>query len=123
MQAYSMDFRQRVIALYDEGMQTGEIAEVMGCCKPWARGLKQRLRETGSIAPTTPVRKSQRKYDDVDEQKIRQLLEQKPDATLAEIIQHVGKKVAPGNLSRLLNRMGLPRKKSPLTPVNRIVRM
>lgn len=123
MQAYSMDFRQRVIALYDEGMQTGEIAEVMGCCKPWARGLKQRLRETGSIAPTTPVRKSQRKYDDVDEQKIRQLLEQKPDATLAEIIQHIGKEIAQGNLSRLLSRMGLPRKKSPLTPVNRIVRM
>lgn len=123
MQAYSMDFRQRVIELYDEGMQTAEIAEVMGCCKPWARGLKQRLRETGSIAPTTPVRKSQRKYNDEDEQKIRQLIEQKPDATLAEIIKHVGKEVAPGNLSRLLNRMGLPRKKSQRTPASRIVRM
>ena len=123
MQAYSMDFRRRVIALYDEGMQTAEIAEVMGCCKPWARGLKQRLRETGSIAPTTPVRRSQRKYDDADEQKIRLLLKSKPDATLAEIIEHIGKKIAQGNLSRLLSRMNLPRKKSPPMPANRIVRM
>lgn len=123
MRAYSMDFRERVIALYDEGMQTGEISEVMGCCKPWARGLKQRLRETGSIAPTTPVRKSQRKYDDADEQKIRRLLAHKPDATLAEIIEHIGKKIAKGNLCRLLSRMGLPRKKSPPMQASRIVRM
>lgn len=118
MRPYSMDFRQRVIALYDKGMQTGEIAEVMGCCKPWARGLKQRLRETGSIAPAIPLRKSQRVYDDADQARIRLLLIEKPDATLAEIIEHIGKKISAGNVSRLLSRMGLPRKKSPRMPAS-----
>lgn len=60
MRPYSIRFREEVIALYDEGKQTAEVAELMGCCRPWARGLKQRLRETGSIEPTKPVRKSQR---------------------------------------------------------------
>lgn len=118
MRAYSMDFRERVVALYDEGHETAEVCEMMGCCKPWARGLKQRLRETGSIAPKTPVRKSQRVYDEADEAKIRGLLSEKPDATLAEIIAHIGKKIAPGNVSRALARMDLPRKKSPRTPAN-----
>jgi transposase len=122
MQAYSMDFRQRVIELYDEGMQTAEVAEVMGCCKPWARKLKQRLRETGSIAPMTPVRKSQRVYDQGDEMKIEALLAQRPDATLREIIDHIGKKISLGNACRALARMGLKRKKSPRTPANRTVR-
>jgi len=120
MHAYAMSFRQEVIALYEEGRPTAEVAELMGCCRPWARGLKQRLRETGSIEPSKPVRKSQRTYDDADEAKLRALLGEKPDATLAEIIAHVGKKIAPGNVSRALRRMDLPRKKSPRTPQSRI---
>lgn len=122
MRAYSLDFRERVIALYDEGHETAEVCEAMGCCKPWARGLKQQLRETGSVAPRTPVRKSQRIYDEADEAKLRALLSRKPDATLAEIVAHVGKKIAPGNVSRALARMGLPRKKSPSMPASRTVR-
>jgi len=122
MRAYSMDFRERVIVLYDEGLQTAEVCEAMGCCKPWARGLKQQLRETGCIAPRTPVRKSQRVYDEADEAKVRALLSGKPDATLAEIITHIGKTIAPGNVSRALARMGLPRKQSPRTPASRDVR-
>lgn len=120
MRAYSIRFREEVIALYDQGKQTAEVAELMGCCRPWAGGLKQRLREIGSIEPTRPVRKSQRIFDDSDEVRIRALIARKPDATLAEVIAHLGKKIAPGNVSRALGRMGLPRKKSPRTPPSRI---
>jgi transposase len=122
LMVYSMAFRQEVIVLYEQGKQTAEVAELMGCCKPWARGLKQRLRETGTIAPKTPVRKSQRKFDADDEAKIRALLKDKPDATLLEIIEHVGKPIAAGNVSRALARMGLPRKKSARTRRSRIDR-
>jgi transposase len=123
MRAYSIRFRQEVIALYEQGKQTAEVAELMGCCKPWARGLKQQLRETGTIEPKKPVRRSQRIYGDADEAKVRELLSQRPDATLAEIIAHLGKKISPGNVSRALRRMDLPRKKSQRMPPNRIAPM
>lgn len=123
MQAYPLAYRQEVIELYEQGKKTAEIAELMRCSKPWARGLKQQLRETGSILPRRPVRKtSSATYDEQDQARLRVLLAQKPDATLAEIIAHIGKPIAKGNVSRTLKRMGLPRKKSPPMPASRIAR-
>lgn len=61
----------------------------------------------------------QRRYDDADEQAIRELIKRKPDATLAEVAEAMGKAVHPGTVSRTLTRLNLPRKKSPRTPPNK----
>lgn len=119
-QAYSMDMRTRVMELYDEGLQTAEVVEAMGCSPSFARRLKQRRRESGSIEPKKPKRPDQRTYDDADEQTIRQLIKQRPDATLAEVVQALGKTAHICTASRTLDRLDLPRKKSQSTPVNRI---
>jgi transposase len=105
--------------LYDQGHETAEVCEMMGCCPAWARRLKQRRRERGTLEPRKPKRPDQRTYDEADEQKIRQLIQQKPDATLAEVVAALGKPAHLCTASRTLERLGLPRKKSPAMPASR----
>jgi transposase len=121
--AYSMDFRQAVAAAYDECGSSIEVAEQFGCSQAWVRRLIQRRRESGSLEPRPHRRRDdQRAYDDQDEQTIRELIAARPDATLAEVIEALGKDVHPATASRTLKRLGLPRKKSRRTPANSIVR-
>jgi transposase len=118
--AYSMDFRRAVARAYDECDSSAEVAGQFGCCESWVRRLIQRRRETGSLEPKPHGRTDdQRAYDDQDEQTIRQLIAKKPDATLAEVIEALGKDVHPATASRTLKRLGLPRKKSRTTPASR----
>ena len=49
--AYSMDLRSKVLAAYDRGMATKNIAEVFGVSASWARRVKQQRREHGQLAP------------------------------------------------------------------------
>ena len=122
--AYDMDFRIAVAAAYDAGDSSAEVAEQFGCSEAWVRRLIQHRRERGTLEPLPTARHDdQRTYDDADEQKIRQLIKEKPDATLAEVAQAIGKPAHPGTVSRTLGRLGLPRKKSPRTPLNRTGRM
>ncbi len=83
MKPYSMDLRQRVAAARDDGMETAEAAEVFGCCTAWVRRLMQRRRERGTLEPVVRRQPDQRGLDDQDRQRLRQLVEQRPDATLA----------------------------------------
>ncbi len=109
---YSTDFRERVAALYDQGYETAEVCDVMGCCPSWARRLMQRRRERGSLRPITPDRPDQRTYGDADERTIRGLIAATPDATLAEVVAALGKPAHACTASRTPGRLGLPRKKS-----------
>jgi transposase len=93
------------------------VAETHQCSESWVRRLTQQLRETGSIAPRSTARKDdQRAYDDKDEALIRKLIKQKPDATLAEVAEAIGKPACPGTVCRTLQRLKLVRKKSRRTP-------
>ena len=79
--------------------------------------MTQLLRDTGSLEPRSTARTDdQRAYDDKDEAKIRKLIKQKPDATLAEVAEAIGKPASQGTVSRTLKRLNLPRKKSRRTP-------
>jgi transposase len=122
--AYSMDFRRSVARAHDESGSSLEVAEQFGCSESWVRRLIQHRRERGTLEPLTTARHDeQRRYDDADEQAIRELIRQKPDATLAEVAQAIGKPAHPGTVSRTLTRLNLPRKKSPRTPPSRTDRM
>ena len=49
--AYSMDLRERVIEDADAGVSSKDLAARYHVSRPWVDALKQRRRETGSIAP------------------------------------------------------------------------
>jgi transposase len=115
--AYSMDFRRSVARAHDECGSSKDVAEQFGCCESWVRRLMQQRRERGTLEPLTTARHDdQRSYDDDDERAIRELIKHKPDATLAEVAEAIGKPVHAGTVSRTLKRLNLPRKKSPRTP-------
>jgi transposase len=119
---YSMDFRRAVAAAYEQCGSSIEVADQFGCCESWVRRLIQRWRETGSLEPFQHKLPDQRAYDDDDEQRIRELIRAKPDATLAEVAALLAKPVHLCTVSRTLDRLGLPRKKSPRMPRSKTVR-
>ena len=115
--AYSMDFRERVARAHEESGSSAEVAETFCCSESWVRRLTQQLRETGSLAPKSSARTDdQRAYDDKDEAAIRALIKRKPDATLAEVVAAIGKPASLTAACRTLQRLKLPRKKSPRMP-------
>jgi transposase len=117
---YSMDFRRVVARAYDECGSSIEVAEQFNCSQSWVRRLIQHRRERGTLQPRSTARHDdQRSFDDADEQAIRELIQRKPDATLAEVVEALGKQAHVSTVSRTLERMGLPRKKSPPTPPSR----
>jgi transposase len=121
--AYSMDYRIAVARAYDECGSSIEVAEQFGCSASWVRRLIQQNRERGTLEPLSSARHDdQRTYDDADEQRIRELIRVKPDATLAEVAEAINKPVHPATVSRTLKRLDLPRKKSPRMPPSRIER-
>jgi transposase len=110
--------------MYDECGSSIEVAEQFGCSESWVRRLIQHFRERGTLQPLTTARHDdQRSYDDADERMIRELIRNKPDATLAEVAEAIGKPAHPGTVSRTLSRLNLPRKKSPRTPPSKTGRM
>jgi transposase len=115
--ALSMDLRRAVARAYDECESSIEVAEQFGHSQSWVRRLIQNRRERGTIEPLTTARHDdQRRYNDADEQAIRDLIKRKPDATLAEVAEVMGKPAHPSTVSRTLKRLNLPRKKSPRMP-------
>jgi transposase len=103
--AYSMDFRERVARAHEESGSSAEVAETFCCSESWVRRLTQQLRETGSLAPKSSARTDdQRTYNDKD------------DATLAEVVAAIGKPASLTAACRTLQRLKLPRKKSPRMP-------
>ncbi len=121
--AFSMDFRCSVAQAYDECGSSAEVAEQFDCSESWVRRLIQHRRERGTLQPLTTARHDdQRSYNDADELAIRALIKRKPDATLAEVAEAIGKPAHPGTVSRTLTRLNLPRKKSLRTPPSKTAR-
>lgn len=82
--AYSMDLRERVLALYDDGLKTKQVAERLKVARSWARRINQ-LRNAGrSIAPR-PAGGSKPKLDGDARRELGRFVEQQPDATLEEL--------------------------------------
>jgi transposase len=123
MEAYSIDLRERVAAACDEGTETrAEIAERFGVSTSFIRKLLCRRRQSGTIAPKPHGGGGRSSLGERDLQEVRQLVAQRPDATLAELCQRLrdagGSPVRIWTMCRALQRLKLPRKKSRCTPAS-----
>lgn len=118
MQAFSMDLRERVIADCDEGLGTTAVAKKYRVSESWVRNLKRRRRETGQIGPRKQRTSHATKLDDQLE-RLRQLVEECPDATLLELRDRLGVPVAPATIWRALRRLQLTFKKKLSTPASK----
>ncbi len=109
--AYSMDLRERVIADSDAGLSSKELAERYHVSRPWVDALKQRRRETGSIAPRKQT-KFRRRVLDGQEDRLRALITAQPDATLAELRDALPTAAALATVWRTINQLDLTLKKN-----------
>jgi transposase len=106
---YDQDLRDRVLAAYDRGKKTKEIAETVGVSPAWARRVKQIRREERR---TTRLAMGGARVVKIDLEALRQLVEQQPDATIPELHERLGKdRCCESAVGRALQRLGLSFKK------------
>jgi len=117
--AYSMEFRRAVAKAYDECSSSIQVAEDFGCCESWVRRLIQRRRATGSLDPLPAKLPDNNKLDERDLEKLKRLIADTPDMTLAELAAALGGKASVPTVWRATQRLDLPLKKSPSTPPSR----
>ena len=121
--AYSMEFRRAVAKAYDDCGSSIEVAEQFECSESWVRRLIQRRRETGgSLAPRPIKLPNNNKLDEHDLDQLAELIGKTPDMTLAELAAALDQKVSVPTVWRATQALGLPLKKSPSLPPNRIGR-
>ena len=122
MEAYSIDLRMRVLQAVDEGVDSRqEIADTFGVTTRWIRLLVQRRRETGSIEPSPHAGGWEPKFTPERLERLKALVEKKPDATLDELRRSSRVRCCNMTVSRALKQLGFTRKKRRYVPVSKIV--
>jgi transposase len=121
MRAYSMDLRERVFADCRAGMATAVVAEKYTVSEAWVRRLKQRQRATGSLAPRPPS-PGRPVVLAAHDTRVRELVRDDPDATLAELRTRLGVAVSLSTLAEYLRRIKLSFKKKSSGRPNRTAR-
>ena len=108
---YSMDLRERVAKAWDRSGDADEIAATFQVSRAWVHRLIQRRRETGTIAPRKPTKFRSRVLAG-QEERLKALVNAKPDATLAELREDLPTAAALSTLWLELDRLGLTVKKN-----------
>ena len=109
--AYSMDLRSRVLKDSDAGLSSKELADRYHVSRAWVDALKQRRRDTGSIAPR-PQTKFRGRVLAGQEERLAALVAARPDATLAELREALPTAAGVSILWRALDRLRLTVKKN-----------
>lgn len=117
--AYGVDLRERVLADCDAGKGTLATAAKFDVSPAWVRRLKQHRRERGDILPRRGG--SGVHAIKIDRQKLEALVRQKPDATLAELIDGLGVVCAKSAVWKALRQLKFSYKKSRSTRLSKIV--
>ena len=109
--AYSMDLRARVLKDADAGRSSNELAERYHVSRAWVDALKQRRRETGTIAPRQQTKFRERVLAG-QEDRLAALIVARPDATLAELREALPTTAGLSTLWRTIDRLGFTVKKT-----------
>lgn len=115
-EAYSQDLRDRVMAARDQGMETAQVAKWFNVSSSWVRRVIQRRRDHGE---TSPRPRGGATVVKIDMQRLRQLVEQQPDATIRELHERLGIDCSESAVGMALRRLGLSFKKKRSTRPNR----
>ena len=119
MEAYPNKIRELVLEAYEEGLDTNEIAKRFKVSRDWTRRVRRRWLEHDIRTVIKQKHGPDPLMDEVRRQKLEQLVEQTPDATLEDFKKQLTFPVSISTIARTLNQMKLTLKKSPRTPANR----
>jgi transposase len=112
MAPYSMDLRTRVLRDSDAGLSSKDVAAKYAVSCAWVDRVKQRRRETGEITPRKQTKFRRRTLSEEQEHRLVFLITARPDATLAELREHLPTSAALSTLWRVVERLGLTVKKT-----------
>ena len=123
MKPYSNDLRRRVVAAYETGEYSqDEIAELFGVCQKTVSNFVRRKDETGSPDKLPRGGGRQPQLDDHARQFIVEMIKENSHVRLAYLCQRVdelfNKKVSQSTMCRVVEALGLPRKKRRSTQVS-----
>jgi transposase len=114
MRAYSNDLRERIIAAVERGdYSIRQIARLFAVSLSCVVRLLQHWRRTGSVQPQ-PHLGASRKFDAAADARLRELVREQPDATLAELRDRLGIPCSLMTMARALQRLQITRKKKTL---------
>src|SRR4051812_48164260 len=115
MRALSNDLRERIVAAVERGGHTLlELAALFMVNVSVIVRLRQRQRETGSVAPKAHGGGRPRTFDAAAEARLLELVRAYPDATLAELRERLGIDCCLTTIHRALQRHRITRKKKTL---------
>jgi transposase len=117
MASYSIDLRQKILHACERRLGSQQtIATIFGVSLSFVEKLLRRHRTTGEIAPKPHGGGQRPRLDAAAQAKVRQLVHDQSDATLAELCtraaETTGIRVSVPTMCRVVRRLGLPRKKS-----------
>lgn len=111
MKAIPVALRERILQLYDQGRGTTEIARSLGYCVAAVRRVRQHFKARGTLQPQTDRCGRKTLLTAARKARLLQLLEQRPDATLAELAAPFKRPTS--TLDLWLTRLGWSCKKNP----------
>ena len=117
MQAYSLDFRQKIVSAYENGVETiVEVADRFEVSPSFIKKMLAQQRLTGSIAPIGHRGGQPRRLSERARKWLLKTVLAEPDITLADLQQRLdeGKRISVSvpTLSRELRGLNLRRKKN-----------
>jgi transposase len=119
MEAIPVPVRKRIIKLYEQGKSTGQISESLGYCVAAVRRVRQHFKERGILEPQTHLCGRTGYFTAERQEQLRKLVEEKPDATLAELCKRIDQPVAISTMDVWVRKLGFSFKKSPSVPASR----
>jgi transposase len=106
MKAYSIDLRQKVIDAYAKGdVSQRDLSENFGMALSCVQKLLKRYRETGSVAPKQRTQQTPTKLNSDQLEVLRKLVEEQPEATLAELCERLQQQTEVGISIATMDRM------------------
>ena len=122
MKTYPVEFRERALALTDEGMTSAEVAEVLGVSAAWVRSI-ERLRAAGR--PLAPKSRANRRTSLAGREgdRIRARVADHPGTTLDDLRRDLGLGGSLSNVWNAVRQLGLTLKKKRSAPPSGAARM
>jgi transposase len=117
MASYSIDLRQKLLHAWERRLSSQRVlADLFGVSLSFLEKLLHHYRTTGAIAPKPHAGGQRPRLDAAADTLVRQLVHDNADLTLEELCARVadmrGVRVSVATMCRVLQRLGLPRKKS-----------
>ena len=112
LRAIPIPIRKRILELYERGRSTREIAQFSGFCVAAVRRVRQQFRERRALEPQTHLGGRKTLLSEERKQRLRYLLSEQPDATLAELGARMDRSFRTSTIDLWLRRLGWKFKKT-----------